>query len=64
MFYMCVFFLGIPLLIGHQSMFTIKATPKIDPLYSAKFQRVGYATYSLQEWNPHNKLDLNLMGHK
>ena len=41
-----------------------KATPKTYPLFSAKFQIIGYDTYSLQEWNPTNNLILTLMGHK
>ena len=37
-------------------------TPKIDPLVSALFKSIGYAIYSLQDWNPQNKLYLILMG--
>ena len=27
----------------------LKATPKINPFFSAQFQRIGYATYYRQE---------------
>ena len=39
-----------------------KATPKTDPFSSVKFQRKVYYTYSLQEFNPQNKLYLTLIG--
>ena len=44
---------------------TINKTPKghtkIYPLFSVQFQSIGYAKYSLQEWNPKKKLDFTLM---
>ena len=30
-------------------------------LFNVQCQKIGHATYYLQEWNPHNKLDLALM---
>ena len=39
-----------------------KVTPKTDPLSYAKFKRIGYFTYSLQEWNPNNKFGLTMIG--
>ena len=49
--------------VGRQERILPKSTPKIYPLFSAQFQQMGYSTYSLQEFNPQNKLDLTLMGH-
>ena len=49
---------------GRQEISPPKAKPKIDPLFSAQFQSIGYAIYSLQEWNPQKILDLNLRGHQ
>ena len=47
--------------VGRQEISLSKYTPKTDPLYSAKFQRIGYFTCSLKDWNTQNKLDLTLM---
>ena len=41
-----------------------KGHTKTRPFVFAQFQRIGYATYYIQEWNPKNKLYLNLMGHQ
>ena len=40
-----------------------EVTPEIVPLFSAQFHKIVYDIYTLQDWNPHRKLDLNLMGH-
>ena len=45
-----------------QEIILPKTTPKIDLLYTEMFQMIGYATYSTQEWNTRNILDLTLMG--
>ena len=41
-----------------------KGHTKNRPFFSAKFQRIGYATYYIQEWDPQKKMDLTLMGHQ
>ena len=50
--------------VGRQEISHPKSTPKTYPFFSSQFQIIGYDTYSLQEWNPPNKLVLTLMGHK
>ena len=48
--------------VGRQERSLPKATPRTERFSYAKFQSIVYDTYSLQDWNPQNKLDLTLMG--
>ena len=43
---------------------TLKFHKKIHPLFSAQFKMIGYAKYSIKQWNSQKKLDLTLMGHR
>ena len=47
--------------VGKQEIILPKSTPKIYPFSTVKFQRVGYSTYSPQEWNTHNIFNFTLM---
>ena len=48
--------------VGRQDISLPKATPKTYPWSTVNFQRMGYSTYSPQEWNTQNVLDFTLMG--